>query len=313
MKKILITGATGHIGSYLLKFLGNYLKSLEIIILDNMSTNRYCSLFNLPHNTKFSFLNLDLAKCDTSEIPDSDILIHLAAKTDAAQSAKFEDEFYSNNYEATKKIIEYSKKNYAKILFASSTSVYGPQSNLVDEDCKKEELNPQSPYADVKLKEEKLIQDTFIDSKNKYLILRLGTIYGFAPGIRFHTAVNKFCFQASTGIPLTVWKTAYDQKRPYLGLNDFCRAIEHIINNDLITNNTYNLVSYNLKVREIIDIIKSKLNISINYVDHEIMNQLSYEVSNNKFLKTNFKFTSNITTEIHETLNFLKNINIQNQ
>ena len=45
---------------------------------------------------------------------------------------------------------------------------------------------------------------------------RFGTIFGASPGMRFHTAVNKFCWQAVMGQPITVWSTAYDQKRPYL-------------------------------------------------------------------------------------------------
>lgn len=310
MKKILITGATGHIGSYLIKNLGNEFRDLTIYILDNMSTNRFCSLFNLPNNSKFKFLNLDLTKCSVDDIPESDIVIHLAAKTDAAQSANFKKEFHSNNLESTKKIILYSKKIKSKLLFASSTSVYGPQSNLVDENCTEKDLNPQSPYATVKLEEEKLIEKNFIKEKNKYLILRLGTIYGFAPGIRFHTAVNKFCFQASLNKPLTVWKTAYEQKRPYLGLKDLNAALSHIIKKNLVNNEIYNLVSFNLKVKDIIDIIKLKVKVSINYVDHEIMNQLSYEVLNQKFQNTNFKFRSDIKQEIFETLDSLKNLNL---
>ena len=112
MKKILITGATGLIGSYLIKNLGKNLANLNIYILDNMSTGRYCSLFNLPSFSLFKFLNLDLTKCSINDIPDTDYVVHLAAKTDAAQSAKFKDEFYYNNLESTKKIIEYVKTTH---------------------------------------------------------------------------------------------------------------------------------------------------------------------------------------------------------
>ena len=51
MTTILITGGTGHIGSFLIRSLPLDFKKSKIIILDNMSTNRYCSLFNLPKNT----------------------------------------------------------------------------------------------------------------------------------------------------------------------------------------------------------------------------------------------------------------------
>ena len=308
MLNILITGGTGHIGSYLIRNLGKNFNDLKIIILDNMSTNRYCSLFNLPNFSQYQFTECDLVKCQITDIPKADIVIHLAAKTDAAKDLKFKEEFNTNNYESTKKIIEYSIKNNVKLIFASSTSVYGPQSNFVDENCEIKDLNPQSPYAKVKLDEENLIAKSFYNLSEKYLILRLGTIYGFSPGIRFHTAVNKFCLQASMGVPLTVWNTAYNQKRPYLGLHDLNNAISHIIKSNLINNEIYNILSYNLKVRDIIEILKIKLDVSINYVEHEIMNQLSYKVSNQKFTDTNFKFSSNIQKEIFETLDNIKNI-----
>ena len=77
-----------------------------------------------------------------------------------------------------------------------------------------------------------------------FLILRLGTIYGFS-SIEFHTAVNKFCLQSSEGRPLTIWKTALHQKRPYLSLEDLSKAIVHILKNNLINNEIYNLVSGN--------------------------------------------------------------------
>jgi len=306
--KILITGALGHIGSSLLRYLGKSNNIEKIYLIDNLVTQRYCSIYNLPDQTPYSFLELDLAKCALEDIPKSDYIIHLAAKTDAAQSSKYEKEFYLNNLEASKKIINFTKKNNSKLIFASSTSVYGPQSELVDENCSDKELNPQSPYADIKLKEEKIISD-ILTVKNAYLILRLGTIYGFAPGIRFHTAVNKFCFQASLGHPLTIWKTAYEQKRPYLGLSDFNSAILHIIDNDLVNNQIYNLVSHNMKVREIVEIIKQKCEVSINYVNHAIMNQLSYEVSNKRLSNTGYKFCSNIKNEIFEILDNLQNLN----
>ena len=105
---------------------------------------------------------------------------------------------------------------------------------------------------------------------------------------------------------MTIWKTAYEQKRPYLGLSDLNLAICHIVKHNLINNETFNLVSHNMKVREIIEIIKQKLEVTIEFVEHEIMNQLSFEVSNKKFLNTNFKFNSDIKNEISETLDKLR-------
>ena len=302
--KILVTGGLGHIGSSIIRYLPKIKKIQTIYVLDNMMSQRYSSLFNLPKNTKYKFLNLDLSMCNISEIPKSDIVIHLAAKTDAAQSSKFKNEFYKNNKKATLNIIKYCNKNNSKLIFASSTSVYGPQTKIVFENSSFKNLNPQTPYAKIKLDEEKLIQKN-LKKINSYLILRLGTIYGFSPGIRFHTAINKFCLQACMNESLTIWKTAFNQKRPYLGLDDFNKVIIHIITKKLIKNDLYNILSHNLKVSDIVKTINQRKKIKKIFVNNPIMNQLSYSISNEKFCATGFKFKSNLKLEINKTINQL--------
>ena len=302
---ILITGALGHIGSSLLRYLPSKYKFENIYLVDNFVSNRYYSLFRLKKNN-YEFYELDISKKFSNKIfKKIDLVIHLAAKTDAAQSSKFKKEFYNNNFNATKNIVELCNKKSSKLIFASSTSVYGPQTNVVDENCKNSDLNPQSPYAHVKLKEEKYIKRYL---RNNYLILRLGTIYGTSPGIRFHTAVNKFCFQAALNQPITVWKTAFNQVRPYLGVDDFNRSIIHILKNDLVSDNIFNIVSYNLSVRDIINKIKIyKKKLKISFVNHEIMNQLSYNVLNTKFKNTKFNFKSDLEKQIKNTIELFDN------
>ena len=56
----------------------------------------------------------------------------------------------------------------------------------------------------------KIEEEKYIRRKLKnYVILRLGTIVGVSNGMRFHTAVNKFCYQSSLNQPLTIWKKFY--------------------------------------------------------------------------------------------------------
>ena len=139
----------------------------------------------------------------------------------------------------------------------SSTSIYGTQKKIVDESCGDEDLFPQSPYAISKFKEEKLLLEKSKKLGLDMIILRLGTIFGVSKGIRFHTAVNKFCYQAAKGENLTVWKTALNQKRPYLDLKDSYNAVMHIIKNNIFDGQIYNILSYNLTVNDILKIIKN--------------------------------------------------------
>ena len=308
--KILITGGLGHIGSYILRNFKIKNKKITFYIVDNLISQRYCSLFDLPKRNNYKFINQDISTYNYEKLPKANIVIHLAAKTDAAQSDKHEKEF-SKNFNATKNIINYCLLNKSKLIFASTTSVYGPQSDFVDENCLEADLNPQSPYAKIKLNEEKIIAKKM--TNNFYVIVRFGTVFGYAQGIRFHTAVNKFCFQASIGLPLTVWKTAINQYRPYLSLKDLNLSIESIIKEKNYDNEIYNVLSFNLTVSDILKVIKKTYSkININYVNHPIMNQMSYKVSNAKFLNKfkKIKYDENPSEGIDQILKKLNSFKI---
>lgn len=309
--KIIITGAVGHIGSYVIRDLPIQFPNSEIVMIDNMMTQRYPSLFNLPQNVNYKFIEGDVTKIDlVSIIKGAFVLIHLAAITDAANSFDRAKEVEDNNFNATLKVAEACVATKTRLITLSSTSVYGTQNEIVSENCLPEELQPQSPYAVTKLKEEKLVAELCIKKDLKGVICRFGTIYGPSPGMRFHTAVNKFCWQAAMWHPISVWRTAYDQKRPYLDLKDASRAFSFIINNDIFDGSIYNILTQNATVRQIIDTIREFIpNLEISYVDHEIMNQLSYEVSNEKFKKLGFNFIGDLKTAIGETVSLLKQAN----
>ena len=110
--------------------------------------------------------------------------------------------------------------------------------------------------------------------------------------------------------PITVWKTSLNQKRPYLDLLYLSNSIIHIIKNNLFDNEIYNILTNNLTVRDIISNIKKYENdLNIDFVETNIMNQLSYEVLNKKFTNQDFEFKGNINTGIKETIAQLKQSN----
>lgn len=308
MKKILITGALGHIGSKLIHSIKpNDFK--EVRMVDNLSTQRYASLFNLPKGINFKFIEEDILNTDMMALTKNmDIVIHLAAITDAAGSFNRRDEIEKVNYDGTIRIAEACIETGTKLLFPSTTSVYGSQSEQVDETCPIEELKPQSPYAEYKLKSEQMLQEMGKNEGLQFVTCRFGTIFGTSIGMRFHTAVNKFCWQAVMEQPLTVWKTAIDQKRPYLGVNDAVRAIKFIIEEDLFNGEIYNIVSSNNTVRDIVDAIRVFVpEVKVELVESEIMNQLSYHVLSQRFKKLGFKMCDNIDNGIKPTIDILNN------
>lgn len=307
MKKIVITGALGHIGSHLIRELPQAFPGCEILMLDNLSTQRYCSLFNLPRNGNYRFMEADVLNYDlNSAFRDADVVIHLAAITNAAASFSNPEQVEEVNFIGTERVARACVDVGTPLIFPSTTSVYGTQAMLVDEDCSEDELKPQSPYAESKLKAENLLNCLAREADFRYITCRFGTICGISPGMRFHTAVNKFCWQAVMGQPLTIWRTALHQKRPYLSLVDAVAALEFIIQKELYDNRVYNVVTENLTPADLVRMIEVHVaKLEIKYTDSQIMNLLSYEVSNSRFLEQGFVFSGSIQRDISDTISLL--------
>lgn len=308
MMKIVVTGALGHIGSYIIRDLPKQFPGSEIVLIDNLLTQRYSALFNLPKDGNYTFIEGDVTLLDLKSLfKNVYVVIHLAAITDAAGSFERSKEVEANNFQSTIKVAEACLENGARLISPSSTSVYGTQKDVVDEDCSEEDLQPQSPYAITKLKEENHITNLSHAEGLKAVLCRFGTIFGVSPGMRFHTAVNKFCWQASMGMPITVWTTAFDQKRPYLDLNDASKSIIYMIKNDIFDGEIYNVLSMNSTVREVVDAIKEILpSLQIEFVENKIMNQLSYEVMCEKFKSKGFTFSGDLKEGVKDTISILK-------
>ena len=313
--KIIVTGALGHIGSEVVRKISADAPGWDIVMIDNMMTQRYCSLFNLPQHARYRFIEADLLKMDLRPLlENADAVIHLAAMTDAASSFENKDRLEHNNYNATARVAEACAQAGCRMVHLSSTSVYGTQKDIVDENCTEQELAPQSPYAETKLKEERCLQKMGLSGGLRFVTFRFGTICGTSPGMRFHTAVNKFCWQAVMGQPITVWKTALRQKRPYLDLHDAVAAMRFVLDRSIFDNRIYNVLTGNLAVQDILDAIRVHIpKFDIEYVETKIMNQLSYNVSDSRFAGMGFKAGGSIEKRIEDTIVLLRNASSMKQ
>ena len=300
--KILITGGLGHIGSYVIENLLKNNNIKKIFLVDNISNQRFNVLFKL-NNKKVKFIYGDLKIVNfIKKIPKSDIVLHLASTTNAEKSFENKNEVNKNNLGSFKNVVEYCKRYKSKLIHISSTSVYGPQKNFVDENQKK--LFPRSPYAEIKLKEEKILKK---QKKFKYISLRFGTISGFSDGMRFHTAVNKFCLNSVLGISIPVWGRSKNLYRPYLSLKDALKVIKFIIVKNFFPNDIFNILSENKTINEILKCIKkNKLSPKVSYVQSRILNQDTYKISKKKIEKFGIKLNSKISEDIKTTIRKLK-------
>jgi len=305
--KIVVTGALGHIGSRLIREIPFAFPDSEIFMIDSMLTQRYPSLFNLPQEGRYRFIEGDVLDYDLGRLFEgAGVVIHLAAITDATGSFAIREKVEKQNYGATERVAQACLKTDSPLISFSSTSVYGTQKEVVDEDCPESDLRPQSPYAETKLREERLLKGMSAEKGLRATLLRFGTIFGISPGIRFHTAVNKFCWQAALGQPITVWRTAFHQRRPYLDLDDAVRAILWVIQREIFEGDVYNVLTLNATVSDIVTLIQKYIkDLRIEYVDSVIMNQLSFEVSCEKFQRLGFEPKGDLEKGVGDTLHLL--------
>jgi len=306
--KLVVTGALGHIGSQLIRELPRMFPNAEIVMMDNLATQRYCSLFDLPKDGRYRFIETDIMTEDLQAVFNgSTAVVHLAAITDATSSFENREAVEQVNFIGTERVAQACQQADCALIFPSTTSVYGTQADVVDEECPISDLKPQSPYAEAKLKSEQLLQRLGEEKGLKFVICRFGTIFGTSIGMRFHTAINKFCWQAVMGQPLTVWKTALHQYRPYLDLGDAVAAIKFIIQQEIFDRQVYNVVTKNAAIIDILDAISTHIpDITVEYVTTQIMNQLSYHVSDSRFRNKGFESDGVLEQGICRTIDLLK-------
>ena len=308
--KVLITGACGHIGSFLAENIHKIKSISKAILVDNLKSNRFNSLYNFEKKNNLSFFLRDLNNLNAlNDFHNVDVIIHCASMTNAEKSFGKEKEMYRNNLNCLKTTMRYCINRNTKLIHLSSTSVYGKQTDLVDENCERRFLKPQSPYAKIKLIEEKLLKKN--SNKLRYNTFRFGTIAGVSKGIRFHTAVNNFCLNAAIGEKIRIYKTALYQYRPYLSIRDSFKVFKFCLEKDFFENDIFNALSGNFTVSQILNKIKKiKKKINVVYVNSPIMNQLSYHVDDQKIKNKGLILKSNIDVDIKDTLllfKYLKN------
>lgn len=171
LKKVLITGGAGFIGSHITdKLLEN---NYEVVVLDNLSSG---SKDNLQNLNKLKLYRVNIEKDDLGEIFEfekPDYVVHLAAQTSVNYSISNTYFDADMNIMATIRLLEVCKKyNVKKFITASSAAVYGnPKYLPIDENHPTE---PMSPYGLSKLTMEKYIQLSGVP----YIIFRFSNAYG---------------------------------------------------------------------------------------------------------------------------------------
>ena len=173
-KNILITGGAGFIGSHTVNELIN---DNNIVIVDNFSTGNINNIDN-PDHENLKIINEDIRKVNFDEVTKNiDYIFHFAAMASVQLSIENPLECYEINLDATVRLLNSAiKNNVKKVIFASSSSVYGDNNNLPLKES--ETLMPASPYAASKAGCELYLKTFHEDYGLEYVALRYFNIFG---------------------------------------------------------------------------------------------------------------------------------------
>jgi UDP-glucose 4-epimerase len=300
--RVVVTGALGHIGSRLIRELASEFPGCEIVLVDNLVTERYASLFELPREGHYEFVEADVLDADLHRLFEgAAAVIHLAALTNVSRT-DIRERMQRVNVEGTDRVAHACLATGTPLLFPSTTSVYGLANGVVGEDCAPADLRPQSPYAEWKRQSEDQLR-AMGRAGLRFAIFRMATIFGPSIGMRFHTAVNQFCWRAMAGQPIEVWKTAPHQFRPYLDLVDAVRAMIFVVRHQHFDGGVYNVLTLNATVSEVVDVLSAFVpDLQITHVDSPLMNTLSYCVDNRRFCALGFQFSGSLERGIGDTV-----------
>ena len=257
MKTILITGGSGYLGTLLVAKLIK--KNYKIINLDPILYFS-SSTYQKRHKNIRNFIGVTEDKYILNEIFNNNkiyAVIHLSGVSNDPTAVLDPVLTDRSNILATKLLVEKAKKNNVKkFLFASSCSVYGftGEKKIVNEYSK---LNPLSEYSKSKVKGEKIV----LKERNKDFIvncLRMGTLYGPSPRMRFDLALNVMVGSAIQKNEIII--NGGDQWRPFLHVDDAAEAFVRLLENKnkKLNGKIYNvgLNSENFQIKDLAFIVK---------------------------------------------------------
>lgn len=257
MKTILVTGGAGYIGSVLTANLLS--KGFKVRVFDRFMFGGE-SLLSFASNKNFEILEGDVRNREKLKIAVSgvDSIIHLAALVGEPACRENPKVTKEINHKATEGLASLAKENgIDRFIFVSTCSNYGI-SKANEEATEESELNPLSLYAETKIEAEKFILE--LTSANFHpTVLRLATIFGLSPRMRFNLMVNEVARETAMNGKFSVYnKNAW---RPFLHVQDVSRAFLTILqsNNSQISGEIFNVVGENIQKVYLMELAK-KLN-----------------------------------------------------
>ena len=269
--RYVVTGGAGFIGSAIAKLLVK--NNHEVVIVDNLHTG---DLFRLKEiKDSVIFHQIDIRKKTELEdiIKNSDGVFHEAGLTSVVESFKKPKEYYDVNVNGTKNIFEICQNFEKKVVFASSSSVYGDVEEIpISENF---DRNPINLYAETKVKNENMVTSFFKDN-SQIIGLRYFNVYGKGQTGTYAGVITQFLKRLGKKLPPIIHGTG-SQIRDFIFVNDVAEA------NILIMNSNTNSGFFNIgsgKPTSILDLANMMIKISSLNLQPEFDNNLPGDIEN---------------------------------
>ena len=216
--KFAVTGGAGFIGSHLVK----HLVSLghDVIVVDNLYRGRLSNLDGVQE--KVNFVKLDILNYDELKkyLQNVDGIFHQAALTSVPESYEKEDEYKKVNVDGTENIFKIAKEFQIKVVYASSSSVYGNIEKIpITEDFDRKPINP---YGLTKLEDE-LLAEKYAQLGTKIIGLRYFNVFGIGQTLDFAGVITKFLDKINEGKAPIIFGDG-SQIRDFIFVKDVARA-----------------------------------------------------------------------------------------
>ena len=295
MKKVLITGGAGYLGSVLTEVLLN--KGYEVTVLDNL-LYKQTSLAPFSYNEKFNFILGDVRdeKALKSYVESHDVIIPLAAIVGMPACSENPIAAIDVNYKQVKNISEWASKDQM-IMVPNTNSQYGSSTEVITEESP---FAPLSLYAETKCDAEKAV----LDSGNG-IAMRLATVFGMSYRMRMDLLVNDFVYKALTDKTLVLFESHFI--RNYIHVRDIANTFLFMIENyKKCNNNAFNvgLSSANMSKLELSKNIQEYIP-ELTIIENEFKkdyDQRNYIVSNEKLEAKGWKTQFTLKGGIQELI-----------
>jgi nucleoside-diphosphate-sugar epimerase len=251
-QRIVVTGGAGYVGSVVTAHL--LLAGFRVVVVDRLAAGGE-SLLGYMHRPDFELVVGDIRDSGVLDraLGDAAAVVHLAAVVGEPACAADENEARSINLDGARSVLHVAKRTRVpRVVLVSTCSNYGVTSPdvLADEDAP---LNPLGIYASSKVDAElSVLRD---GGAALVCVLRLATICGLSPRMRFDLLVNEIARAAILGDTIEVF--APDAWRPFVHIGDVARAVEWALRarEDIVRGRAFNVVGENYRKRDLVELV----------------------------------------------------------